>query len=587
MDNNINRIDFSELKFGTESESSDITYLKGIPSSPGIAIGRARVFEPETIVSPEERIGDDKIDEELRRFEIAQGELVQEFLNVMNKVKGESKNIVAIIETNLLIATDPTFIDAINSRIKEGYSVESSVIFEFDRQKQFFKKSRDQILRERAIELDHIKERLLSTLRNRCLYYGLARDSVIVAQSLTPSDLVNLKESNVLAVVTELGGIASHLSILARSFDIPAVIGIKKATTHIKDGSMVIVDGYSGTVANNPTPEVIKEYEYRQNEARQNREKLGALVNLPSKTEDGREIKAMANIDFLEDVNVALVAGADGIGLVRSENLLLALDHFPDEDEQYEWYKQIAERMYPNPVTIRVFDLGSDKYSKGMPRHEDNPALGFRGIRFLLSRQDLFEIQIKAILRSSLDKNVRIMIPMITNLSEVLHAKKIIEKCKESLEAENIDFDRNIPVGVMIETPSAVMMADEMARNCDFFSIGTNDLTQYTLASDRTNELVSDVFDAFHPAVIKMMKIAVEAAHKEDIPVGICGELAGHSAATQLIIGLGIDELSVSPTILLETKSRIISSSYSESVEFTKEYLSRHGAEERPGIVRK
>ncbi|MFP4527576.1 MAG: phosphoenolpyruvate--protein phosphotransferase, partial [Candidatus Kapaibacterium sp.] len=565
-------MDYSDIKIGFEEREFDPISLKGIPSSAGIAIGTARVLEPESIVSPQERIPRDKIESEINRFDIALSELIREFSDVLEKVRGESKNIVAIIETNLMIATDPTFTDSVTTRIKEGYSVESSIIYEFDRQKQFFKKSRDQILRERAGELDHIKERLLGTLRNRCLYYGLARNSIIVAQSLTPSDLVNLKESSVLAIVTELGGIASHMSILARSFEIPAVIGVKKATQFIKDGAKIIVDGYSGTVLNNPDQEAIAEYEQRREQAIQNRKKLGTLANVTTQTSDKREIKAMANVDFLEDVNLALVAGADGIGLVRSENLLLSLEHFPDEEEQYQWYKEIAERMYPSPVTIRVFDLGSDKYSKGMPRHEDNPALGFRGIRFLLSRLDVFEVQIRAILRASVDKNVRIMIPMITNLSEVIRAFNIIEKCKHDLSIEGIDHDERMPFGVMIETPAAAILAEEIAKFCNFFSIGTNDLTQYTLASDRTNELVSDVFDSFHPAVLKLMKMTVDAAHRQGIDVGICGEIAGHSAATQLIIGLGIDEISVSPTILLETKKRILDSNFEDSVRFSEDY---------------
>jgi phosphotransferase system enzyme I (PtsI) len=273
-------------------------------------------------------------------------------------------------------------------------------------------------------------------------------------------------------------------------------------------------------------------------------------------------------VDTLEDVDSAMMVGSEGIGLVRSEHLVLSLKYFPDEEEQVKWYKEIAQRAYPNIVTIRAFDVGSDKYAEGMSKHENNPALGFRGIRFLLYREDLFITQIKAILRASKNKNIRLMLPMISHINEVVQSKVLIEKCKKLLLEQNTNsefriqhsellFDMNMPVGIMIETPAAALIATKLAEYCDFFSIGSNDLTQYTLAADRTNELVTDIYDSFHPSVLKLIKMTVDAGKKKGIPVGICGELAGHPAATGLLIGFGITELSVAPPILLELKKRI------------------------------
>ncbi len=261
------------------------------------------------------------------------------------------------------------------------------------------------------------------------------------------------------------------------------------------------------------------------------------------------------------------------MSLVRTESLIMSLNHFPDENEQLEWYNQIAERAYPNNVTFRAFDIGSNKYAEGMPKHESNPALGFRGIRFLLKRTDIFKLQIKSILQASRNKNVKFMLPMITNASEIKKSLEIIEECKLELKADGISFDNNIPVGIMIETPAAALMADKFADYVSFFSIGTNDLTQYTVAADRTNELVLEIFDTFNPAVLRLINYAAKTAREKGISVSVCGEIAGHSAATQILIGMGITELSVSPSILPELKNRIREASLKASEKLTEEAL--------------
>ncbi len=408
---------------------------------------------------------------------------------------------------------------------------------------------------------------MLQVLKQQCFIYENARNRIVIAQSLTPTDLVNYRDVNVLAIVTEVGGIASHVSILSRTFDIPAVIGVKDVTQIITNDQTIIVDGFSGSIIYNPKKTAIANYITKRNEIIRHKESLGKLIKFPAETEDHKLISLRANIDRVEDMQNAVMVGADGSGLVRTESLIIALNHIPEEEEQYNWYREIAEIAYPATVTIRAFDIGSDKYTEGIPHHENNPALGFRGIRYLLSRKDLFKTQIKAVLKASVNKNIKFMLPMITNIREVELALDMIKECKNELTVEDFGFDKNMPVGIMIETPAAALLSESLAKMVDFFSIGTNDLTQYTLASDRTNELVSDVYDSFHPAVLDLIYHTVKSANKFNIPVGICGELASHSAATVLLIGMGITELSVVPSVILEMKDKIRKINYSKATK--------------------
>lgn len=566
-------IDLYEKASSGEFVDNEII-LKGIPSSAGLAYGVATVYQPENIISPSEHIAANEIEGEIELFNKTLQELVQEFVQLIEKVKDEPGNIVALVETNFLLVSDPVVRESIIKRIKNGYSAEASIIQEFDEQKQFFSMAKDRILRERAMEIDHIKERFLSTLRHKFINYSLAKDSIVVARSVTPSDLLQFKDYGLLGIITEVGGLASHTSILARSFEIPSVIGINNAAKFIENRSRLIVDGYTGTVYYKPGKESIKEYKAKKSREDAYKKKLGELVKLPSVTVDNRNISLMTNIDTLEEVGISLLSGAEGIGLVRTEHLILKKGSFPDEEEQYNWYKEIADRCYPHNVTFRAFDVGSDKHAEGLPLHEDNPALGFRGIRFLLTRKDIFESQIKAVLRVSVNKNIRFMLPLVTSVEEVIEAKEVMNKCRKELDLGDIPYDQQLPFGVMIETPAAALITDKLGEYVDFFSLGTNDLTQYTLAADRGNELVSNIYNTFHPSVLKLINIATGLATKMKKPIGVCGELAGHAGATSLLIGMGITELSVSPPIILELKSRIRETSYSDSIKLAGEVLS-------------
>jgi len=554
--------------------------INGIPSSSGIAIGRAVVLKPESVVVPDEDVPKVNIFDELIRFDNAVNELVKEITELFDKVKEDAGTVVSILETTTLIISDPMLHTAVKNRIENGISAESAVVAEFDRLRQFFKHSNDAILRERAVDLDQIKQKLLSVLRRRSDMVDFPKDSIVVAQSLTPSDIIKFREVGVIAFITEIGGITSHASILARTFDIPAVIGVHNAVSLIKNNDNLIVDGFSGLIYNNATKKTFIEFSSRQEDYYKNQNALGKLTKLSSETKDGRRIQLQSNIDYLDDASSAAMYGSEGFGLVRTENLIISLQHFPTEEEQYKWYKQIADRAFPAIATFRVFDVGSDKHAEGMPRHEENPALGFRGIRFLLKRKDIFKSQIRAILRVSNHKNIRIMLPMISNIDEVIESQKLIEQCKKELRQNDEIFDGKIPVGVMIETPAAVMLADKLAEIAQFFSIGTNDLTQYSLAADRTNELVADVYDAFHPSIIRMIKMTVDVAHKHNITVGICGEIAGHSASTSLLVGLGIDAFSVAPSTLLETKKRIRETDCKKATELAEKVLNSSSHDE-------
>ncbi len=561
---------------------------KGIPASQGIVIGKAVVLRAEAFVFSAEHIEPERIPEEIDRFYSALKNSAIELQQIIDIAEKEASHVAPILETYLLILTDETVSDSIRRRIQQGfYSAENAVMQEFDAQKQFFTLAKDPILRERAVELDHVKDRLLNGLRNRSISHSDADNSIIVAPSITPTDLMLFNKEGALAFITEVGGIASHASILARSLAIPAVIGVRDIAHLIHNDDLLIIDGNAGLIISNPKPETLAKFQKRKREEEENRRKLGKLATAKAETHDGRAIHLLANIDSIEDVAAAQSAGAEGIGLIRSEYLIIQRQHFPTEDEQLDWYNEIAERMYPCHVTIRAFDVGSDKYAEGLP-NEDNPALGVRGIRFLLHRKDIFKLQIKAVLRASKHRNVRLMLPMISTMDELIEAKDYIEKCKSALRKSNIPFDDRMPIGMMIETPAAALMAIDFAALVDFFSIGTNDLTQYTLAADRTNEYVADIFDPFHPAVLRLMKITIDAAKARNIPVGICGEMAGHSAATELLIGLGVDELSVTPPLLLELKKRIRKADFLKSQTVaTLALRANSGSEVRKAILKR
>ena len=395
----------------------------------------------------------------------------------------------------------------------------------------------------------------------------LDTDVVVVSTDITVSDTASMNKKHILAFVTELGGRTSHVSILARALGIPAVFGIHGISHEINTGDKVIVDGIKGIIIVNPNKNKIDEYQVIKLNYEKKENEYFTIKDLPAETKDGKIISIKANMEVPEqEIEAVISHGAEGIGLYRSEFLYLSkkVRAIPSEEQQFNAYKFILEKFPDETVTIRTLDLGGDKVLSDTTEKESNPYLGWRAIRFCLARPDIFKIQLRALLRSSLFGNLKIMFPMITGLEEIIAAKKIINEVKKDLKKENINFNNNIPVGIMIETPAAVLMSDVLAKHVDFFSIGTNDLIQYTLACDRGNEKVAYLFEPLHPAVLRMLKIIIDNAHKNNIGVSLCGEMAADIENVIVLVGLGIDELSMAPMSILEVKKVIRNIKYQD-----------------------
>lgn len=566
-----NSLQVEQIKYDVDYRNSGI--LKGIPSSNGIVIAKAYVLENFKGIITDDNLENIDVKKEIDKLENAYQVIIKEFEDAYNKVKNSNSSIKSIIESNVLILKDNYIKNEIIKIIKFGYSAESSILKEFEIQKSFFKNSRDPILRERSYELDHIQNRLISELKHQFINYEYAKGKILVCDNVTPTDLVNFYESGIVGLITEVGGIASHVSIMSRAYKLPSVIGIKEASSLIKNDFTLILDGFLGLVYYNPTFSLIKQYKKKLNQIIEQRNSLGYLIDKDCITKDNKRIIISANADNQQDIEYAILNGAESIGLFRSESLILNNNIIPDQETQYQYYKKCAEILYPKEFTIRAFDIGNDKYSEGIPYTENNPALGFRGIRYLLARDDIFKNQILAVLRASSIKNIKFMIPMVTNIEEVIRTKIILNECKEYLRQNNKDFDENIKFGVMLETPASILISESLSHYCDFFSLGTNDLTQYTLATDRENNLVAEYFDTFHPAVLYLINYAIKVAKSKNVKISVCGEFASHSAATKLLIGMGIDELSVAPPMILDLKSRILNISYKSAKKISNKIL--------------
>ncbi|OGU58896.1 MAG: phosphoenolpyruvate--protein phosphotransferase [Ignavibacteria bacterium GWF2_33_9] len=538
--------------------------LRGIPASSGIVLGRAVVLRNEIFVDTHKTIQNEEIESEIKRFDIAKKNLVAEFEESISHIPPNAKDLKAILQADLMMVEDKFMYDSIIKFIKELHTAEAALVIVFDQSKQLLKHSTDELFRERVTELDNILKRFIIHLSKGEKLSEISENTIIIAQSLTPSELLKLIEKKVTAIVTEVGGITSHLAILTRSYSIPAIISLKNATHEISANDEIILDGYTGHLFINPDLTLYKFYREKQKRIAEHIKELGELIGLPCKTKDEKPIQLWCNANNIDDVKNAKIVSSPGLGLVRTESLILSLNRIPTEKEQYDYYKTIADTAYPMTVTLRAFDIGSDKYADNLLIHEDNPALGLRGIRYLLAKKDEFKIQLRAILKASKHKNIRLMLPMITSLEEVIQTKKLLEECKLELLNEDETFDHDMLVGIMIETPAAALIADDLSKICDFFSLGTNDLTQYCLAADRTNESLSEFFNSFHPGVLRLMEFTVNAAHKNNIPVAVCGEMASHPLATSFLIGMGVDELSVAPSLFLEVKEKILDSSFKQ-----------------------
>jgi len=547
--------------------------IEGIPASPGIAIGIALKYE---------KLKPKVVKKELKEEEVS-GE-IERFLMAIERSKSELRKILTlaveklgskgaeIFEAQILMLDDKTIINKIIERIKgEKLNAEFIIQDEIEKYIKFMQDSGDDYLKERAHDLEDLKNRVIRNIQQQKWLSRFDTSRIVVAENLTPADTILFSRNQVLGYATDLGGMTSHTAILARALKIPAVVGLKEATKSIKTGDLVILDGYKGILIINPEQDVVEEYQNKIKRIAEFERKLEDFKFVPAVTIDGRKITILANIEFPEEVNEALESGAEGVGLFRTE-YIISNGTIPEEDEQFDEYLKVAEKVYPYKVVIRTFDVGGDKIFRDYHR-EENPFLGWRGIRIGLDKPEILLSQLRAILRASVKKNVWVMFPMVSSIDEVREAKKYIDMAKAQLKEKNIPFDENIKVGVMIETPSSALMAKEIAREVDFFSIGTNDLVQYTLAVDRGNETVAKIFQEFHPAVLRLIQFVVESAQRAKIPVSVCGEMAADPFATVLLVGFGLDELSVAPKMIPEIKRIIKTIKFKDAKRISKRAL--------------
>jgi len=561
----------------TRNNSLEIV-LRGFPGAPGIAVGTAFVFLSRPLFCPIRTIDPAEISEEKKRF-IAALDRTREELNELKRRAGEmvGDNLARIFDAQILILSDPEIESSVISEIKTNYSAAETA---FNRTVQGtldkLARSPDAYLRGMRQEIESVRTRVVNRLMGRPTLglVDLTRPAILVATELTPGDVVGLKKENVLGIISEIGGQTSHTTLLAKSLNIPAVVGVSGAVAKIHNGAELVVDGNSGSVYVSPHAETLDLYKRKRREAvvRWPR-KLEALRDQPAETTDGRKIELLANIDMADEAGDVLAAGAEGVGLYRTEYLFLREGRFPTENEQYKAYRRAAEALAPRPLIIRTFDLGGDKYfADSNDPLEQNPALGWRAIRVSLQKKGPFKAQLRALLRAAWDTNIRVMFPMIVSVEEVTQALSLLDESCRELCARGVQYGE-VKVGVMIETPASVWIGESLASMVDFFSIGTNDLTQYTMAVDRGNPHVANLFRHFHPAVLRAIKWTLDVARRHDVELGVCGEIASEPRALPLLIGMGIDQFSVHPSIVLRLKLIIRSLSYVETQRLAREVL--------------
>jgi len=553
--------------------------IKGIGASSGIAIGKAFVIPAWEWDFPEKMIDVSDLAYEFEKLYAG----IRSSKNEIESMKQEVSDLIgqkesSIFDAHIAILDDPVFMNEIQVIMKKQYKAAEVAVKEvIDKFINMFELLDDNYMKERALDIRDVGNRLLKNLLQDFEETLPPKDHpyILVAKELTPSQLVHLNVSNILGIVTMLGGVTSHSAIMARALGIPLVVGVEgKLAKPIETGDELIIDGENGNIFVNPEPAVIEKYTRMKKALMEQREKLLNLAGVPAVTQDGQKVLLEANISSVKDLDLILQNGADGVGLFRTEFLYMDRHSLPDEDEQYGVYRQLAENMRGKPVVIRTLDIGADKQLDYLPLpEEDNPFLGYRAIRISLDRKDLFKTQLRAILRASNHGRVKIMYPMVSSLDELRMANELLEEAKRELSERGEAYNRNIEVGLLIEVPAAVAIADLLAKEVDFFSIGTNDLIQYVLAVDRMNENIAHYYDPFHPAIIRYLKNTVEAAKKEGIPVGVCGELAGDVKFLPIWLGLGVEELSMSVQSILHVKKSLLDSNVEEAKNILEQAL--------------
>lgn len=562
----------------TENELKTSVALKGIGVSPGIVIGSAYVFNRQDIKETLYNLKDSQsVSREVERFKKALGKSEQELLDIKNGLEDSEGIGPLFVDVHIMMLNDKTFVENTIKNIRDHrVNAEWALKMTISRHREIFDTIEDGYLRERIRDVEHVGQIILRNLSGKIheKISDITENVVIVARDLSPADTVQMTTRKIVGFATDMGGKTSHTAIVAKSLEIPAVVGIEKVTEEVNTDDTIIVDGTAGVVIINPDPEVIKRYEDKKKHYLVMEEDLLKDAHLPAVTTDGHSVGVGANIEFVEEIPSAVFHGANGVGLYRTEFIYINREQLPTEEEHLAIYKDLIESRGVKWATIRTFDLGGDKFiSDARLAKEMNPAMGLRAIRFCLQEVELFKIQLRAILRASVYGNVGILLPMISGVKEIVDARNIIDEVKEELISSGIPINEDIKIGIMIEVPSAVIMAEQLAEKVDFFSIGTNDLIQYALAIDRVNERVTYLYEPFHPAILKMIKQVVDAGHNAGIKVAMCGEMAGDPLCTPILLGLKLDGLSMTPLAIPRVKNIIRNSTVKESEKLLKEAL--------------
>jgi len=565
---------------------SDIRTYKGVGVSPGIAIGRAIIIEKRIASVYRVPIGDSDVPGEVTRFMESLEKTRQELLELKQKVsRSMGDEFASIFEAHAMMVSDPSFGDRVIQKIEsEQVNAEwalSEVQEEFEAR---FASFDDHYLRERTADVKDVAERVLKHLQGVAHHdlSEIAHDVIIIADDLTPSDTIHFNRRPVVGFATETGGRTSHTSIIAKSLFMPAVIGVPRLTKIVDNDEMVIVDGYEGTLLVNPTPAMVSEYRSRVSRHEEEESELLQNRELPAVTRDGRKISMQANIELVEELKDAIKFGAEGIGLYRSEFLYISKSpDLPTEEEHFDTYRQLAEATAPNWCVIRTFDLGGKKLAREvMGSKEDNPVLGLRALRLCMKHRDMFRTQLRALLRASAFGKMKIMFPLVSGVQELRQVKTLIREIRLELDAEGVAYNPDLQIGIMIEVPSAAVIADLLATESDFFAIGTNDLIQYSLAIDRSNENVSYLYEPLHPALLRLIKGVIDAGKKAGIPVSMCGEMASDPIYATVLLGLGLEIFSMNPSNIPAIKNVIRSLRYKDCRRIAEVALQKKTAQE-------
>jgi phosphoenolpyruvate-protein phosphotransferase len=571
---------------GTTHARSDVRTYKGIGVSPGIAIGRAVIVERREASVYRVPIREEEVEAEVARFNAALAKSREELLTLKQKVsRSMGDEYASIFDAHAMMVSDPSFADKVAQKIEfEQVNAEWALAEVQEELQARFASFDDPYLRERAVDVKDVATRVQTNLQGVSHHdlSEITHDVIILAEDLTPSDTIQFNRRPIVGFATQAGGRTSHTSIIAKSLFMPAIIGVPRLTSVIDDDEMIIVDGYEGTLVVNPTPAMIAEYLARVTRHEEAERKLLGNRELDAVTRDGRNITLQANIELVEELDDAVRFGAQGIGLYRSEFLYISKSPLlPTEEEHYQIYRRLAAALSPRTCIIRTFDLGGKKLAREvMGSKEDNPVLGLRGLRLCMKHRDMFHTQLRALLRASAHGDIKVMFPLVSGVQELRQVKTLVREIKAELDAEGLPYDKDLKIGIMIEVPSAAVIADFLAQEADFFAIGTNDLIQYSLAIDRSNENVSYLYEPLHPALLRLLKFIIDAGHKAKIPVSLCGEMAADPLFAVVLIGLGLEIFSMNPSSIPVIKNIIRSVRYKDCRRIAEVALTKKTAQE-------